>query len=335
MPSWQGPSEQETSSQGPSPIGKSRMGPSRIGKSWRGKTRGGLLGYKIVIFVLKKLGLKAAYGLLRIVAAYFGLFAPLATHSIYRYFRSIQKYSRLKSCVSVYRNFYLFGQTLLDKVAIISGIDTGFSYTFDGKHHLEQLNNINRGGILISAHLGNWEIAGFFLKEVNLKVNIVMFEMEHAKIKDYLEKVMHNQNVNIIPIKEDLSHIFLINKALRNKEVVCMHGDRFVEGSRIAPMDFMGKKAYFPLGPFTMAAKLNVPYTFVYAVKASDHHYYLSATPIQTEKQKPMEIMHHYIASLENKISQYPLQWFNYYDFWSENLKGGVFEKHEHEKIVS
>lgn len=313
----------------------SLKGFSPKGSSWKGKTRGGLLGYKIFVFVLKKLGLKAAYLLLRIVAVYFIIFAPLATYSIYKYFRRIQQYHRLKAFAAVYRNFYLFGQTLLDKIAIISGMNTGFSFTFDGKHHLEQLSKSNQGGILISAHLGSWDIAGFFLQEVNLKVNIVMFEAEHEKIKDYLGQVMHTQYVNVIPIKQDLSHIFLINKALRNKEVVCMHGDRFVEGSRVAAMDFMGKKAYFPLGPFTMAAKLNVPYTFVYAVKGSDHHYCLSSTPLQTSQGKPMEILHHYIESLESKIQRHPLQWFNYYDFWSENVKGGIFEKQEHEKIIN
>ncbi|WPP48759.1 LpxL/LpxP family acyltransferase [Catalinimonas niigatensis] len=313
----------------------SQKQPPKKGASWKGKTRGGLLGYQIFIFVLKRLGLKVAYLLLRIVAAYFVLFAPLATRSIYHYFRQILKYNRWKSSKSVYCNFYRFGQTLLDKIAIISGMDSSFSYTFDGKHHLQELSDSHQGGILISAHLGNWEIAGFFLKDVNLKVNIVMLEAEHEKIKNYLGQVMHNQNVHVIPIKEDLSHIFLINKALRNKEVICMHGDRFVEGSRVAPMQFMGKKAFFPLGPFTMAAKLNVPYTFVYAVKSNDHHYYLSATPLQHDKKKPMEILQDYIDILENKVKQSPLQWFNYYDFWSENLRGGIFEKQEHEKVAN
>ncbi len=310
-------------------------GGSWQGQGWKGKTRGGLLGHKIFVFILRKSGLKAAYVLLKVVSFYYCIFAPSATRSIYAYFRAVQQYSPWKSVKSVYRNFYLFGQTLLDKVAVISGMNTPFTYSFDGKHHLKQLSEIGQGGILISAHLGNWEIAGFFLKEINLKVNIVMFEAEHIKIKDYLGKVMQNQNVKIIPIKQDLSHIFLINKALREKEVICMHGDRFVEGGRITAMDFMGKKAFFPMGPFTMAAKLGVPYTFVYAVKASDKHYHMSATPLQTAERQPMEILHNYVTSLESKINDYPLQWFNYYDFWSENLKGGIFEKpkQQHEKI--
>ena len=329
--SAKGDSVKEPSSEGSSLAGSPQTGTSRTGSSWKGKTRGGLLGYKIFIFILKKAGLNAAYGLLRFVAAYFVIFAPLATKSLFKYFRHIQKYSLLKASVSVYKNFYVFGQTLLDKVAIIAGIDTKFSYTFEGEEYLKQLGESQRGGILISAHLGNWDIAGFLLKRVNLKINIVMFEAEHEKIKDYLGQIMHNTSVKVIPIKQDLSHIFLINNALRNKEIICMHGDRFVEGSRITSMDFMGKKAYFPLGPFTIAAKLKVPFTFVYALKSSKNHYHLSATPVYEPSRNPQEILQKYVKSLEIKVNQYPLQWFNYFDFWSENLKGGIFEEQENE----
>lgn len=301
--------------------------------SWKGKTRGGLLGYKIFIFVLQKSGLGAAYGLLRLVAAYFILFAPTASKSMYRYFREILKYPHNRAMTALYQNYYLFGQTLLDKIALMAGINTRFTYTCDGVEHLQEMQVLNKGGFLISAHLGNWEVAGHLLgQQLQIPINIVMFEAEHERIKEYLGQVMHNNRMfNVIPIKQDLSHIFLINKAIRNKEIICLHGDRFVEGSRIASLPFMGEKANFPLGPFTMAAKLGVPYTFVYAVKEGDSHYKLSATPLQESNGQPMEILQRYVNSLEEKLRQYPLQWFNYYNFWSQDLKGGVFQVEEHE----
>lgn len=302
--------------------------------SWKGKTRGGLLGHQIFIQVLKRSGLKAAYGLLRVVAAYFIPFAPAASQSMYRYFREILQYPHARAVKALYQNYYLFGQALLDKVALMAGVKTNFTFTFEGEEHLHQLRELGRGGFLISAHLGNWEIAGFLLKRLDMRINIVMFEAEHERIREYLGKVMHNQHVNIIPIKQDLSHIFLINKAIRNREIICLHGDRFVAGSRISALPFMGKEANFPLGPFTLAAKLNVPYSFVYAVKETDTHYHLSATPLQTAPAQPQEILQAYVATLEEKLRQHPLQWFNYYDFWSQELKGAIHEAPQHETIT-
>lgn len=299
--------------------------------AWKGKTRGGLLGYKIFVFVLKKLGISAAYGLLRVVAAYFIPFAPAASRSSYHYFRNIHGYAPLKAWGAVYKNYFVFGQTLLDKVAIMAGMDKKYTYTFEGEEHLRELSKLKKGGFLISAHLGNWEIAGFLLKRLDLRINIVMFEAEHERIKEYLGTVMSNRHINVIPIKQDLSHIFLINKAIRNHEVICMHGDRFVKGSRVAQTKFMGEQAYFPLGPFTIAAKLGVPYTFVYAVKTSTTHYHLSATPLFEANKRPHAILESYVQTLEEKVARYPLQWFNYYNFWSKDIQGGVFEQEANE----
>lgn len=290
--------------------------------SWKGKTRGGLLGYQIFIFILKKLGLTAAYLLLRFVCAYFVLFAPAATRAIYKYFRKIKGYSRSKAAVSVYQSFFVFGQTLVDKIAIASGMRHKFTYTFDGVEHLKELKHT--GGIIISAHLGNWEIAGLLLDEIQLKTNILIFEAEHEKIKAYLDQVMKDKNVGVIAMKKDFSHIFKINAALKKKEVICMHGDRFLAGSRTEIKDFMGHQARFPLGPFSIVDKLQTPYSFAYAVRGKGRVYHLSATPVVVEDAGPEAILDKYVKHLEDKLEANPTQWFNYYDFWSKDVQGAA-----------
>ncbi|MDH5474141.1 MAG: lipid A biosynthesis acyltransferase [Cyclobacteriaceae bacterium] len=296
--------------------------------SWKGKTRGGLLGYKIFVFVLNQLGLKAAYFLLRIVSTYFVFFVPKASKAIYRYYKDILRYSTYNSLKAVFSNYFIFGQTLIDKIAIMSGAVSDFSYDFDGEEHLHQLREGGKGGMLISAHLGNWDIAGFLLKRINIKINIVMFEAEHEKIKNYLETIVQNNTVTIIPIKGDMSHIILIKKALKNNEIICMHGDRFVKGSRVSKKSFMNKEAYFPTGVFSIAHKLNVPYTFVYCLKEKPNakHYKLSSTAIKYPEDSPLDILDDYVKSLEEKINQFPNQWFNYFDFWNDEAEGAVIE---------
>lgn len=292
--------------------------------SWKGKTRGGLLGYKIFIYILRNLGLSAAYTLLRFVAAYFVVSAPRASAAIYKYFREIIKLGKWKAFLSVYQSYFIFGQTLIDKIAIASGMQSKFRYTFDGVEHLKKLEQT--GGIVLSAHLGNWEIAGMLMNNIDLKTNILIFEAEHEKIKNYLKGVMTESKVNIISIKQDMSHVFEINAALKNKEVICVHGDRFVEGSRVLGKQFMGKKAFFPLGPFSIASKLAVPYSIAYAVRGKKNEYHLSATPIRIADQGAETLLDEYVANLESKLKQYPLQWFNYYNFWSKDMQGAIID---------
>ncbi len=290
--------------------------------SWKGKTRGGLLGYKIFVFVITRFGLESAYFILRFVAAYFVLFAPESTRGIYSYFRQVVKKNRIQAFLAVYKAYFIFGQTLVDKVAIGAGMKSRFRYRFDGKENLDELGKT--GGFVFSAHLGNWEIAGYLLKESNVHTNILMFAAEHEKIKDYLEKVMHAHKVNIIPISQDISHVFKVSAALNRKEFVCLHGDRFMDGSRVVRKMFMGREAWFPIGPFTIACKLRSPYTFAYAMRGKKREYYLSSTPIGIAPSDPEILLDAYLEHLETKLRAYPLQWFNFYDFWSENVKGAA-----------
>ena len=122
----------------------------------------------------------------------------------------------------------------------------------------------------------------------------------------------------VIPIKNDLSHIISIRNALVNNEFVAIHADRYLEGAKFIELDFMGKKAKFPYGPFVIASKFDAPVTFVFAAKDGEYSYHLSATAPITQKMKPEEIARLYVDELEKKVRQYPEQWFNYFNFFQE-----------------
>ena len=102
-------------------------------------------------------------------------------------------------------------------------------------------------------------------------------DLEHSAIKNYLESVTQKSAVKFIIIKEDLSHIFEINAALANNELVCFTGDRYFEGTKSLSENILGKGANFPAGPFLIASRLKVPVVFVYVMKEPNLHYHLYA----------------------------------------------------------
>lgn len=292
--------------------------------SWKGKTRGSLAGYKIFLGLLRYTGLPFAYFLLRFVAFYFLLFLPKAFKPIHHFYRKRFAFSFFRSLQMVYKNYYVFGQVLLDKVAVMAGFPAKFSFTYDGEEYLRKMVEEGAGGLLISAHIGNFEMAGNMLERLKTDVNIIMFDAEHEKIKNYLDSVTRRK-FNVIAIKEDNSHIYEINKAFREKQMVCIHGDRYVKGSKTMSVEFLGEKASFPTGPFYLAMKFNVPVSFVFAMKDSASHYHFFATPprfyqqqgIQQKRDQTIQtIIKDYIYVLESTIRKYPSQWFNYYNFW-------------------
>ncbi len=290
---------------------------------WKGKSRGGVTGYKIFIFILKKFGLQPAYFLLYFVAFYFLIFTN--KKSIFYYFHKRQGYSKLKAIVKIYQSYYIFGQTLLDKIALLSGGKNHFFYTFDGEEYLKNMAKAPQGGLLISAHVGNWEMAGQLLNRLGKPVNVIMFDAEHEKIRKLLERVEEKKQMKIIIYKPDMSHIYKINQAIKRNELIAIHGDRFVQGSKTIEMEFLNAKAEFPVGPFYLASKYQLPVSFVFALKSSKSSYHFYATSaktypltgsIQKRNEIIQQIVNDFIKELEKTVKKYPEQWFNYYDFW-------------------
>ena len=292
--------------------------------SWKGKTRGNLAGYRFFIFLLKYPGLRFSYFFLRFVVLYFVVFVPKARKPIFQYFHEILHFSYLKSILFTFKNFHLLGQVLLDKVALLAGFSSKFTFDFEGEGFIREVA-ASEGGLLIGAHIGNWEIAGQLLERIETKVHIVMLEAEHEKIKQLLDGVMTKKKMDIIPIQDDFSHLFAIKEALQRKEIVAIHGDRFLPGAKTIAANFLGKTADFPVGPFYLAIKYKKPVIFVSAIKETNTHYHFFATKPKVYEAEPNEIsrngqllliLNDYIAEMEKVLKKHPAQWFNYYYFW-------------------
>ncbi|MXN89996.1 lipid A biosynthesis acyltransferase [Flavobacterium sp. Sd200] len=285
---------------------------------WDGKSKGGLLGYKIFVFCIKYLGVRASYFVLYFVASYYFLFLRKTNRVTFYYLHNRMGYSRSKARRMVFMSYYTFGQTLIDKTAISAGMRDRFTYEFDGIEKLNEMLANKKGGVLISAHIGNFEIAEFFLGELEGKfqINLLTSDMEHRAIKEYLESISSKSAIKFIIIKEDLSHIYEINEALANNELICLTGDRYFEGVKCLAEPFLGKEANFPAGPFLIASRLKVPVAFVYVMKEKKLHYHLYAREAVVKHRDEKALLKTYVESVESMLKKYPLQWFNYFDFW-------------------
>jgi predicted LPLAT superfamily acyltransferase len=288
---------------------------------WDGKSRGTVLGYKIFVFFIKKAGIKSAYFILYFVAAYYFFFLKKSNRSIFYYFKERLGYSYFKSKKMVFMSYYTFGQTILDKVSISAGMQNRFTYEFDGVEILKKLLEEKKGGVLISAHIGNFEIAEHFFSEIDVdfQINLVTTDLEHSAIKNYLEKISKKSSIKLILIKDDLSHIFEINAALARNELVCFTGDRYFEGVKSLTEELLGQEAKFPAGPFLIASRLKVPVVFVYVMKEKNLHYHLYTREAQVNHRNEKALLKEYTQSLESMLKEYPLQWFNYFDFWVQS----------------
>jgi predicted LPLAT superfamily acyltransferase len=289
--------------------------------SWKGKSKGKPSGYGIFVFVLKAGGVLPTYLLLRFVTLYYLIVSHKSTKSTFNFFHQKFNYNILKSIYKVYINYNLLGQSLIDKVVIMSGIPNKFTFDFDGINNLRHIASLKKGGLLLTAHIGNWEAAWHLLNKIDACIHVVTFDGEDQGIKEYMESVVGKSVLNLIIIKEDMSHIFEISNALLNGELVCMPADRFIESNKTATMNFLGEDARFPLGPFMLAAKFRVPVSFVYGLKESTFHYHFFASEVKEypdleQNVVVQQMLADFVKDMEIKVRAYPEQWYNYYNFW-------------------
>ncbi|WBL27268.1 LpxL/LpxP family acyltransferase [Zunongwangia sp. HGR-M22] len=287
---------------------------------WSGKSRGTLFTIRIYVFIIRKIGLYPAYFLLAFITFYFLLFAPKSFKSIYYYFRRRHGYNFFKSIFNIYKTYFEYGKVQLDRVLITGGAKDRYRFKFDGIKHIQNLQEQNRGGILLTAHIGNFNLAKHFFdqKHGQTKINLVISDFEHENIKNYMESVTGKSEVKLIVLQKDLSHIFKMNEALKNNELLVFAADRYMEEVKTWKADFLGAMAQFPQGPFKLAVRNNIPVLFVHIMREQSYEYHFYARPYIPQKNTPKELLKAYLENLEKMVKKYPHQWYNFYDYWKD-----------------
>ncbi|HEU4790672.1 MAG TPA: lipid A biosynthesis acyltransferase, partial [Flavobacterium sp.] len=101
-------------------------------------------------------------------------------------------------------------------------------------------------------------------------------------------------------------------------ELVCFTGDRYFEGVKSLSEELLGEEALFPAGPFLISSRLKVPVVFVYVMKEPNLHYHLYTREATVKHRDEKGLLKEYAQSVEMMVKKYPLQWFNYFDFWNK-----------------
>ncbi|MDR1675463.1 MAG: lipid A biosynthesis (KDO)2-(lauroyl)-lipid IVA acyltransferase [Tannerella sp.] len=290
-------------------------------KEWEGVTGGYTLGQKALKITFSLVDVRVGYALLAFVIPFYMLFARKGYLAICRYFRKHHGYSPLKSFLKTYRNHYLFGQMLLDRFAVYAGQCDAFRLDNPDNALFLRMLDDPRGCILAGAHIGNPEFCGYLLKQQRKRINSLIFGGEAKEVQKNRTETLGSNNVRLIPVTEDLSHVFLVSDALANGEMVIMPCDRTFGSAKSVTCDFLNGQAAFPIGAFALAVQFRAPVLAFFVLKISALRYRIHLVPIPVpdgpSKREQIEGMTRCFArELERIVKRYPEQWFNFYPFW-------------------
>ncbi|MDR1103556.1 MAG: lipid A biosynthesis (KDO)2-(lauroyl)-lipid IVA acyltransferase [Tannerella sp.] len=290
-------------------------------KEWKGVTGGHALGQKALKIMFSLVDVRVGYVLLAFVIPFYMLFARKGYRAIYRYFRERHGYPPLKSFRKTYRNHYLFGQMLLDRFAVYAGRRDAFEVENPDNPLFLRMLDDPRGCILAGAHVGNPELCGYLLKQQKKRINGLVFGGEAREVQKNRTETLGSNNVRLIPVTDDLSHVFLISDALANGEIVSMPCDRTFGSAKSVTCDFLSGTAGFPVGAFALAVQFRAPVLALFALKVSTLRYriHLVSIPVPdggSKRERIDGMTRRFARELECIVKKYPEQWFNFYPFW-------------------
>ncbi len=301
--------------------------PSEAGSAkshaWSGRTRGGYFGNWFFVQLIRMFGVRWAYAWLVFVAAYFTLASPRSFRCSKDYLRRVLGPRRFWQWpFLVYRHFFSFGITLLDRLAVIMG-RSRIECRFEGEERFRECLAQGRGILLLGAHVGNWEVGGHLLGRLGKPVNLVVLEKERERIRQLFDRALEDRQFRLLTTDEHPLRSIPIVSALRRGEIVALHGDRSL-GTGDVRLPFLGGHARFPVGAYWLAAASGAPIFQVFVMRERLGAYRFLTYPAQfidkqTLRQQPdalNEFARVYVERLTEAVRQYPFQWYNIYPFW-------------------
>jgi lauroyl/myristoyl acyltransferase len=184
---------------------------------------------------------------------------------------------------------------------------------FDGKENLEAALKMNRGLILLTAHLGNWELGGIFFGSYGITTNVVTLPDENPEIDSIRRWYRELYGVKTITIDNSPFSTIEMIKALNNREAIAILIDRYNSRQNNTTVDFFNKPTLFPRGPLTLSRLTGAPIVVAFVVREKGGYKgvveKLFMVPNEKEEYK---VLTEVVKILERYIIMYPDQWYNF-----------------------
>lgn len=176
-----------------------------------------------------------------------------------------------------------------------------------GLEHLRQAVAAGTGGLVCSAHLGNWELAvsqplfdDFYLNPVYRPAN-----------NPWLDKLMFQRRTGILIPKGETGARQILNILRAHGFVVMLCDQKLREG---IPVPFFGKEAMTPPAIAVLALKFRVPLFMARVIRQPDTSFVIEVSPPlpvppNNTPETVAEVMRTINARYESWIRENPEQW--------------------------
>ena len=316
------------------PSSVSDAGPGRVAAPHWSKQgeRGSMAALRLMAWIAITLGRRVARCILHPITLYFVLFAPAARRRSARYLsRALGRQAHWRD---VYHHVHAFASTVLDRVYFVAGRSHRIELQISGTAALEAAATPGAGAVLLGAHIGSFEaLHAMGSTRPGLRVAMAMYPGNARMIHRVLQTVAPGLRLDIIEIGRPASALE-VRDWLDAGGLVGMLGDRFLDAGRspgsIVELPFLGRNARFTDGPLRLAMLLRKPVFFMVGLYHGGRRYEVRFEPLAdfsqaggdaAERERCLRVaLGSYVARLEALCREAPYNWFNFHDFWDEDV---------------
>ena len=301
-------------------------------KTWRGKTGGTQRMQKTLIRWFRYIDTRLIFWLTIpwVIGSIIAM--PRERKAAYHYWRRRHNKKPLTACLCVWKQFYAMGHVVLDRFAAFAGQHFDIQ-VYDENNIMHTLQHGEKGFVILSSHVGNQELAGYFVPSVK-PLHILIYLGDTATMNRERERLFATRKMFFLPMQTDGSHIFEMHEVLQKGEALSIHADRMFSDTRTITADFLGAKAVFPQGPFRLAAVEEVPVVTMFMLRTGHNRYQLRIYNLSKATDKDLSsrqlsnaLLQRYVHKMEQVLRDFPEQWFNFFEFWTEETANAANKK--------
>jgi KDO2-lipid IV(A) lauroyltransferase len=213
-------------------------------------------------------------------------------------------------------DFLRFASLPPEKASALVEQVVGFDRILEGRSR-------GRGVLLLTAHLGNWEVGGLMLAAIRQPIHVVLVPDIYPAVEKARRRLHERAGVTEIPVDRSLGSTLAVLRALAANSIVAMQGDRDFDNTGIE-VPFFGRGAYFPRGPLRVAMATDATVLPAFIVRVPDGRYRaILEEPLPIERGGDRDAalrrnLERFVGILERYVRQYPEQWYCFYPFWDD-----------------
>jgi lauroyl/myristoyl acyltransferase len=187
----------------------------------------------------------------------------------------------------------------------------GVITALEGGENLRAALDQGRGVILVTGHIGNWELGGVFFGQRGVKVNVVTLPDGSRQIDAIRDSYRGQYAIRTIVLDDSPFASVEMMTALKRGEMVAMLVDRWAASGGVATT-FLGGIHHLPRGPFVLSRATGAPVLPAFVVRDGASYRGIVAPPFVVEHDDLGPFATRLGQALEAVIRRYPEQWYNF-----------------------